>query len=82
MKHKDIKINGATYTVTELRMRDVLPLMNGEGAENLSVDLAKRSIHLEGKPLGEAFLDLPMSTGQKLMELVNEVNGFGANEGN
>ena len=81
LKKKDITINKVKYTITELTARPLLPIMKSDKADDMAIEMAKISISVKGKPIGEDLLDLGFSVFNKLLTTVNEVNGMGE-EGN
>lgn len=82
MKSLQIKVDDITYDITELSMREVLPVMESVEANQLSIELTKLAVKVKGKPLGDAVLDLGFSTYSKLSEAVNTVHGFGGDTKN
>lgn len=73
-----VTINGRNFTVKELTMREVLDLFGPNPPESIGVELAKRAIFLDGAQaaIGDGFLDLPLTTGQKLISIVSKVNNL------
>jgi len=76
LKTKSIEIEGTTFEVKELTPRVVLPLLSGE-PDQLAIEIAKLSVHVNGKPVGDQLLDMGFSTFNKLLTTVTEVNGLG-----
>jgi len=72
---QEITYNGKKYAVKALTMRDVLPVYQKDGA-NFTEEIAKLSITVDGKPIGDGFLDLPIGIGQRLLTQVNDANSF------
>ena len=78
-----VKLKIGDVEVRELKMRDMLPILesHGENSTMMAMELCKVSVFKDGKPLGDAALDLGFSDFNKVMSVVNEVNGLG-DEGN
>lgn len=76
MRTEKITIDGTLFTVHELTMRDVLPLMEGTPPDKLSLELAKVAVKVGDKPLGDGVLDLTFSAYKKIIEAVNRVHKF------
>lgn len=66
-------IDGVSYEVHALRLRDVEDLM-GREVGNFSVELLKRAVHVNGAPIGDAAADLPVRAYLPLAKLVTELN--------
>lgn len=73
MKTLEIEIDGIQYVAHELPMSEVMPIMEQEPA-NLSVELVKYGVTVNGTPLGDDALELNIGKFNKLMRAVNEVN--------
>jgi len=76
LKTKKVEIDGVAFEVKELTPRVVLPLMEGE-PDNLAIEIAKLSVHVNGKPIGEPILDMGFGAFNKLINAVTEINGLG-----
>jgi len=76
---KVMKIGKDVYTIQEIIMKHMLPILPGLAEEatqaKAQLDIMKHSVILNGEPLGERVLDLGLKTYMKLMPLVLEVNG-------
>lgn len=81
MKSKSVAIDGRNYEVREPTMREMLPVMETE-PENLSIEMIKHFVTVDGNPLGEDALDLGWATFQKLVTVMNEVSGVVTEPGN
>lgn len=76
LKSKKIKIDKIEYVIKELTPRLLLPIMKGENSEDVGIEMAKLSVHVNKKPIGDALLDVGFSVFSKLVNTVNEVNGM------
>lgn len=77
MKTKDITINNKEYQVKELSYDVVMDLVESVEANQLTREVAKRSITCEGKPVD--FTEIGFTTGLKLSTLVSEIHDLGGN---
>lgn len=66
-------IDGVSYTVRELYLRDVEDLLGKEGV-NFSIELFRRAVLRDGQPIGEASGDLPLKVYTVLTKIVNKLN--------
>lgn len=82
MNSEKVKVANQEYIIDELTVRYILPLIEKGDTTQLSLEVAKMSVKLNGKPIGDAILDLSFSAYQKIMEAVNRVHGFGLEEKN
>jgi hypothetical protein len=82
-KSKDIKIDEEVYTVWELSIGAVLPilpLLNSEDTTEQAtaqLEMMKLCIHRKGKPMGEEIEDVGLKTYLALATDVMEINGLG-----
>lgn len=75
LKSKTITINKTKYTISELTPRVMLPIMKSDDSDEIGIEMAKMSVSVGGKPMGDKILDLGMSVFTQLVNAVNEVNG-------
>lgn len=80
MVTEELELDGVVYTVTELSMREVLPIMEDE-PRNLAIEMMKVGVTVDGEPIGEAIMDYGFGKFQKLLTVSNRVNGI-TDEGN
>ena len=82
-KSEELTIRGTDFTVRELSVRDMMPLMAQLESDPVAgqADLMRKSVHVDGKPLGDSYEDLPTSVMMKLIPVVLRVNSLGQ-EGN
>lgn len=80
---KTVDIKGTTFEVRELSVGDMMPLIRklSDDPEAAQLEIMRRSVHLNGSPMGEEFDKLPGSMLMKLMSLVMEINNLGDDEG-
>lgn len=74
-------INDETYEVTEISigaMLPILPRLQGDGAQDAQIDMMKACVMKNGALLGEAILEVGVSTYLKLAEEVMAINGLGS----
>lgn len=71
MKTETLEINEKTYTVSELKYKDVASLQDLTKSES-----AKKMMMLSTGITEEEYNDLSMSDGIELMKLANKVNGI------
>lgn len=76
LKSESIELNGQKFTVKELTPRVVLPLLASE-PDQLAIEIAKLSVHIDSKPVGDDLLDMGFGTFNKLLTAVTEINGLG-----
>jgi hypothetical protein len=82
MTEQTLTLRGVVYTVKELMMRDVAPLIEGDDAFT-AMEIAQLAIFRDGQPIGEAFMDLPFPIANKLLVAATEVNNLAPDdEGN
>lgn len=83
-KTKDVEVGGEKYTVREISIGEVLPILprlEGPEQTEAQLDLMKICIMQDGAALGDAVRELGLSTYLSLAEFVMEVNGLRATEG-
>lgn len=84
LKRESIKLRGETFEIRELTIRQLAPIfenVDDDGKVNVDViEIMKQAVHKDGKPMGEAVLDLPGSLNTKLLQAVMRVNDLGATE--
>jgi len=71
MKKETLEIEGKTYTVSELKYKDVAELQDLSKSES-----AKKLLQLSTGITDEEYNDIGMSTGIDLMKLVNKINNI------
>ena len=71
MKKETLEIEGKTYTVSELKYKDVAELKDLSKSES-----AKKLLQLSTGITDEEYNDIGMSTGIDLMKLVNKINNI------
>jgi len=71
MKKETLEIEGKTYTVSELKYKDVAELQDLSKAES-----AKRLLQLSTGITDEEYDNIGMSLGIDLMKLVNKINNI------
>lgn len=83
LKEETVEVNDTTYTVRELTIGQMLPLMGrmqGEDAEDqqkAQLDMVSACVHTaDGAPLGEAVINLGLSTYMMLTKAVLKINGM------
>jgi hypothetical protein len=85
LKSETVVVDGATYIVNELRMRDARGIMNILTDDPMRGQdlLLAASVTIDGKAMTEEDVgDLGLSVYQRLIKPVMHVNGMGADEGN
>lgn len=83
-KEKTVKIDGEEFTVREVSVGDVMPLMpkfGGEEANQATMELMKKCIYRNGQPVGDGVSEFGLSLYMKLADHVIEINGLGAGKG-
>ena len=79
MKTKELVLNEVTYVVKEPTVGvlfPILPLMEEKPTE-FQMELAKASIFVDGKSIGDGIMNLGLSDYLKLITAVIEVAGMG-----
>jgi len=71
MKEKTIEVDGKSYTIRELKYKDLIAVAD-KGKEEVAKTLLISSTKLSD----EEYEELSMITGIKLMTAVNEFNGL------
>ena len=66
-------IDGVSYEIRELRLRDVDDLFGKEGV-NFSAEIFKRAVYRDGQPIGESAGDLSVRAYTTLLRVVNKLN--------
>lgn len=79
-----VKLKTGKVEVRELSMREIMPLLEqySEDSTKMAVEMCKVAVLRDGQPLGDSVLDLGFSDFNKLMKVVNDVNGLAGDEGN
>ena len=82
-KSEEVTVRGTTFLVRELSVRDMMPLMSLMESDPVvgQSDLMRKSVYVDGKPLGDGYEDLPASVMMKLVPVVLRVNSLNQ-EGN
>lgn len=78
---KEVEIRGERFTVSEISIGKMLPIMPGlsgttEEQQDAQMSLMKVCIEQKGKPMGEAVLELGLSVYMELIQYIMEVNGL------
>lgn len=71
MKKETLEIDGRTYTVSELKYKDVAEL-----ADLSKTESAKRLMQLSTELTNEEYDELSMSAGIDIMKVVNKLNNI------
>jgi len=71
MKKETVEINGTTFTVSELKYKDVAELQDLSKS-----DSAKKLLQLSTGISDEAYDELGMSDGMEIMKVVNKLNNI------
>jgi len=71
MENKEVTLSNKSYTVKEIKYKDVIALSDLSKAES-----GKRLLQLATDLTDEDYENLTMSDGVKLTKVVNEVNGL------
>jgi len=84
LKTEKIKLNGVEYTVKELSVRVLLPLISKMSGENIEgqIELLGLAVEVNGQPLGAGAGELGASTFMPLIKRVTAINGMDADAGN
>lgn len=84
LKVEKLTLGGVEYTIRELPVRQLLPLISKMSAENIEgqIELLGISVEVGGKPLGEAAGELGASVFMPLVKRVTKINGMDADAGN
>lgn len=80
MKTEDVVIDGKTFTVRELSLREGLKYMNMKTEEVDLPSLLEHSVTVGGQPVKEG--ELTMGEGIALLPVVMRLNRLGAANGN
>jgi len=85
LETKEVTVKSETYTVSEIRVGDMLPILpelqkGGEEAQDAQITMMKLCIHQKGKPIGDEVLNLSMAAYIKLSHEVMEINGLEVEE--
>ena len=86
LESKEVKIGDEKYTVKEISMGDMLPIMprlqgSAEEQQNAQFDMMKKCIFLDNKAVGDALMQLGVRAYMQLTHAVLEVNGLDGVEG-
>jgi len=81
-KTKTVEIRGLTFEVRELTIRDMIPLLKTLEDEPVAgqAEMMRRSLYIDGAPIGEKYDELPASMMMKLVPVVMEVNNLGGGD--
>ena len=85
LKEKQFVVGDETYTVRELTIGQMMPLMErlqGDEATKAQMDMVALSVHDSSGPLSDRVSDLGFSAYMELSRYVMSVNGIDAGEGN
>lgn len=79
---KKVKVGDATFTVTEIKMADMLPIMPRltTDPEAAQLDMMRACVMIDGKPIGDDVLQLGVKSYMKLTKAVMDVNGLREDE--
>lgn len=77
-----VTVKGTAFEIRELSVGDLLPLIRklSDDPDAAQLEIMRKSIHMNGKPLGEDFDRLPASALMKLMNPVMQINALGDDE--
>jgi len=80
LKRKALTINDTEYEVREITIGQVLPILprleDPEQAQDAQMDIMKMCIVQDGEAIGDAVVDLGLSSYLKLAEEVMVINGL------
>ena len=85
LNSKEIEYRGEVFEIRELTMRQMAPLLprlTGDEAMQAQMEMLTLAVYKDGKPMGDAVLDLGASAFTELSAAMMDVGGFGASEGN
>ena len=81
LKEKKVTVNGVDYTVRELTIGQMMPLMerlSGDDSQKAQLELVSLSVHAaSGEALGDDVSGLGLSSYMELSKHVLDVNGLG-----
>lgn len=84
LKEKQVSVGEVLYTVRELTIGQMLPLMErlqGDDSTKAQMDIISLSVHINGEAIGDGVSELGFSAYMELSKHVMAINGMGA-EGN
>lgn len=86
LKKHVIEYRGSTIEIRELTIGQIAPMFKDvreDGKSTIDVmELMKRSVFMNGQPVGDGIEDLPGTLYTKLLKATTEVNALGEQEGN
>ena len=80
LKSSELTISGEVYTVKELTIGQLVPLiprLTGDDASTAQLEMLKLAVYKDDQPLGEGVLELGVSCFATLMAKVMELNALG-----
>ena len=79
---KVVRLGETNFTVTEIKMADMLPIMPRltTDPEAAQLDMMKACVMVDGKPIGDDVLQLGVKSYMKLTKAVMDVNGLKEDE--
>lgn len=84
----DVEIQGSKFTVKELTVQQMMPLLprmnnveNHEELQKAQLDMMKMCVYEDGQLVGEGVNEIGLKAYLKLVEAAVEVNGLGAGKG-
>ena len=82
MKTKQVVLESGTYEVKEPTVGVLFPILGlmEKSPQDFQMALVKKSIFINGQPIGEAVNDLGLADYMALMSAVLEVTGLGGTE--
>lgn len=84
-KEKQVTIRGVEFTVREIRLGDMLPLMKRFGGDDnaeAQLEMVKKAVYVNGEQVGDALDEYGFGIYGELVQAVLEVNGMtGDDEG-
>jgi hypothetical protein len=84
LNEKTVNVSGVDYTIRELTIGQMLPLMEklqGEDSTKAQMEIVSLSVCVDGNPIGDEAANLGFSTYMGLSKHVMAINGMG-DEGN
>jgi len=79
MKSEKIVVDDIEYEVTELTMEVLWPILEGD-AKNITKNMIKACVFVEGKQVGNDINKLGFCAYSKIMNAANKLNGFADDE--
>ena len=80
MKQVELKLDSGVYTLKELTVREIRPIMKIKDGVEMNIELLRKCVSLDGIALGDKIQDMAFTEFQELLTEANELHGFTAPE--